>query len=335
MTDGDSTDLDVPLETALVHRPKIAEAIARPELGSSELPSVVYLASLTSKNSVPTMKSALDNIARLVDRRASASTLAWGQLRFQHVAAIRAHLIKTCAPRTVNRSLSALRGVLRASWKLGQINTDDYQRAIDFKGVKTADLAPAGRVASLAEVGAVLRAAMKQEPPKSWRDQAIVLVMVAGGLRRQEASSLDVISYDFERGSVAVRRGKGGKYRMTYLPEGYREFFEPWVSFQKDRGCSDLFVRWDRVDGPTHERLQPSGIDYVLGELVELSGVADLTPHDLRRTFATNLLDNGTDILMVQKLMGHADVKTTAIYDRRGEKSKQAAVENMPIASLK
>lgn len=44
------------------------------------------------------------------------------------------------------------------------------------------------------------------------------------------------------------------------------------------------------------------------------------------------MLENGADILMVQKLMGHADVKTTAIYDRRGEKSKQAAAQKLPVA---
>jgi site-specific recombinase XerD len=80
------------------------------------------------------------------------------------------------------------------------------------------------------------------------------------------------------------------------------------------------------------KRLGRAGVDHVLGELVTLAGVADLTPHDLRRTFATDLLEHGADILMVQKLTGHENVKTTAIYDRRGEKGKREAVAKLPTA---
>jgi site-specific recombinase XerD len=315
---------------ALVHQPRGSDLVSvRP---ASEHPAAVYLSQFTSTDSIPAMKSALEKIAVIVDVRATKDTLPWHQLRFQHTQAIRAELVRTYEPRTVNRMLSALRGVMKAAWQLGQINTDDYQRAMDFKGLKTGALPPSGRVVSIEEVRTVLIVAAGQEAPKSWRDQALLVTMFAGGLRRQEASALDTRNFDTATGAVTIRRGKGGKYRTTYLAEGYREWVEPWAKFQRECACVPMFVRWNKDKGPTTQRLSNAGIDYVLGELVELAKIPDLTPHDLRRTFATDLLENGADILMVQKLMGHADVKTTSIYDRRGEKSKQAAVEKLPIA---
>lgn len=301
---------------------------------ASEHPVAVYLAQLSSADSRPAMKSGLEKIAAIVDRNSTAASLPWHQLRFQHTMAIRAELVNRYGPRTVNRMLSALRGVLKMAWQLGQIETADYQRAINLKGVKTACLPPSGRVVSIDEVRAILIAAARQDSPKSWRDQALLVSMFAGGLRRQEASALDAGHLDVDTGAITIRRGKGSKFRTTYLATGYRAWIEPWVMFQRERHCAPMFVRWTKAGGPSRQRLSRAGVDYVLGELVELAGIANLTPHDLRRTFATDLLENGADILMVQKLMGHADVKTTAIYDRRGEKSKQAAAEKLPVAVL-
>ena len=319
-------------ETALVYQPRDATGLAAPiGINLAEHPVAVYLAQL-GEDSRPAMRSGLAKIAERIDRRATLWSLPWHQLRIQHTLALRASLVSSYSERTVNRMLSAVRGVLKASWQLGQISTEDYQRALDFKSMKTGDLPPAGRAVSIEEVCTLLRAAASQDPPWGWRDQALFIAMFAGGLRRQEVSALDTYQYDPATGAIQVQRGKRGKFRTTYLAEGYRPWLLPWFKFQRDRKCEPLFVRWDRDRGPTTKRLGRAGVDYVLGELVELAGVPPLTPHDLRRTFATDLLENGADILMVQKLMGHADVKTTAIYDRRGEKGKRAAVEKLPIA---
>lgn len=319
---------------ALLHQPRSVKTDlveAPPGLNLSTHPVAVYLARLGAA-SRPAMRSSLSKIATLIDPRATPFTLPWHQLRFQHTQAIRTALIETYETRTVNRMLAALRGVIKTAWQLEQINTDDYRRALDFKSEKTSDLAPAGRSVPLTEVQAILRAAASTEPPLGWRNQALLIVMFAGGLRRQEAAALDLAHYDPATGALRVQRGKRGKFRETYLAQGYRPWIEPWLQFQRQHGCVPMFVSWSRHGKPTPRRLSKAGVDHVLGQIVDRAGIPDLTPHDLRRTFATDLLENGADLLLVQKLMGHADVKTTALYDRRGEKAKQAVVEKLPIA---
>jgi len=311
----------------LVHQPRGGELA--PPVRAQEHPVAVYLARL-AVDSRPAMKSSLKKLAALVDHRASMYTLPWHELRFSHTQALRARLVEDYSPRSVNRMLSALRGVLKTAWKLGVMSTDDYTRAIDVDYVSTSGLEPAGRVVVADEVRKLLRTAAAQPAPLCHRDIALLVVLYAAGLRRQEASALDVARYSPTDGNLVVARGKRGKSRQTYVPAGYRALLEPWLAFQRARGCEPMFVRWDRDRGPTMDRLGRAGVDHVLGELAaKLSG--KVTPHDLRRSFATDLLENGADLLMVQQLMGHADVKTTAIYDRRGERGKRVAIEKMPI----
>ena len=318
--------------TALVHRPRSSSTeLGLPrELRPEEHPVAVYLASL-SRDSRPAMLSGLKVIAGMVNARADVWTLPWHELRFKHTQALRAVLVERFAPRTVNRMLSSMRGVLKASWKLEQISTDDYMRAIDLKHEKTQGLPPSGRFVEQFEVAKLLRAAASSAEPMNHRNQALLIVMYAGGIRRQEVSGLNVADYSDADGALTVRRGKRGKFRVTYLPEGYRSWLAPWLAFQRDRGCEPLFVRFDRDKGATMARLGRVGVDRALQTIAKLAGVDDVTPHDLRRSFATDLLDNGADLLMVQQLMGHSDVKTTSIYDRRGEVGKRKAIEKLPV----
>jgi site-specific recombinase XerD len=74
-------------------------------------------------------------------------------------------------------------------------------------------------------------------------------------------------------------------------------------------------------------RLTDEAVRYILQSRATQADIKHTSPHDLRRTFVSNLLDAGADIVTVQKMAGHANVTTTARYDRRGEAVKQKASE--------
>ena len=78
--------------------------------------------------------------------------------------------------------------------------------------------------------------------------------------------------------------------------------------------------------------ISPAAIARIVNKRAAEAGVSAFSPHDMRRTFAGDLLDAGADISTVQKLMGHADPRTTASYDRRGERAKVAAVGRLHMA---
>jgi len=77
--------------------------------------------------------------------------------------------------------------------------------------------------------------------------------------------------------------------------------------------------------------LRGESIAYILRRRQEQAGSAPFSPHDMRRTFVTRLLDAGEDVFTVQKLAGHADVSTTVRYDLRDETAKRRAVRHLHI----
>lgn len=123
----------------------------------------VYLASLAT-GSRRAMQSALETIAALLTSgRCTALTLPWPLLRAQHTLAVRAALAECYAPATANKMLSALRGTLKAAWRLGQMATDDYQRAIDLPPVRGETL-PRGRALQASFARCSKRAPMIRRP---------------------------------------------------------------------------------------------------------------------------------------------------------------------------
>lgn len=309
---------------------ELAPVIGRP---ADQNPAVAYLAGLREGPGRRTMRQALNLIAGLTSGgRCDLSTFPWAGLRFQHTAAIRAKLAEGYAPATANKMLAALRGTLKAAWRLGQVSADDYQRAADLGQVKGETLLR-GRALTAGELRALFAACARDTTPAGARDAALLAILYGAGLRRSEAVALAVADYDPESGAVTVRAGKGHKARVTYVGGGACDALAAWLTL---RGQAPGALFWPVVKGGgmIPRAMSVQAVYKVMAKRAAEAGVREFSPHDLRRSYISDLLDAGADLSTAQRLAGHASTSTTTRYDRRGEAAKRKAAGLLHVPYL-
>ena len=310
-------------------------------------PLAVYLRRL-GERSRRVMGAALERQARLLTSGLhGAAEIDWTRLDYQHTAALRAALQEPwidergeeqrLSPATIRLYLAALRGVLRECWRLGYTDAETFRRAADIAPVR-GETAARGRALAPDEIRALFAACLRDPGPAGRRDAALLAVLYGAGLRRSEASGLDLRDYTPGTGALQVRHGKGDKARLVYLEGAGGAALQGWLALRSARP-GPLFLRlnnqgeilWQRTVRTGAEtrtapaRLSAQGLFYILRGRGREAGLTPFSPHDLRRTFISDLLDAGADISATQRLVGHAQVTTTQRYDRRGEESKRKA----------
>jgi integrase/recombinase XerD len=166
----------------------------------------------------------------------------------------------------------------------------------------------------LSDVEAILAAAGEAGTTLAKRDRALLEFLYGTGARISEAVGLDIDDFDADEGSVLLR-GKGSKQRIVPVGsvavaavEDYLQSGRPaLVSAKTPTAAMFLNARGGR--------LSRQSAWTVLSKAAERAGVtADVSPHTLRHSFATHLLDGGADVRVVQELLGHASVTTTQVY---------------------
>ncbi len=292
-------------------------------------PARAYLLSLNSLRSRQTMESFLNIVAKMLGA-GSLSDFHWGALRRHHVMAIIEMLRDSGrAVATVNTYLSALKGVAGEAWMLKLMDVESYQHIRAVRQVRGSTL-PGGRALQREEIRGLFAVCDADRGSAGLRDAALLGVILGCGLRRSEAVALSYESI------VAVERalrvlGKGNKERMAYIPDGAWQRLQLWVDQVRGEAPGALFTRIRRHDDVTADRLTDQAVYHILQVRRQQAGLAQCSPHDLRRTFATALLDNGEDLITVKDAMGHASVTTTQKYDRRGEERLRKARDNLVI----
>jgi len=293
-------------------------------------PAAVYIGGLNSKRSQATQRQSLAVVAELLTGSPDILSCNWSALRFQHTARIRSELAGRYAPATANKILCALRGVLKAAWRLGYMTAEDYYRARDVEGV-TGETLPAGRALVAREITAILAACVNDPTPAGARDAALFVTLYPGGLRRDEVVGLDLEDYDPETGALAVRHGKRNKARGIFIRDiDAKLAISDWLEIRGSEP-GPLFWPVNKGGNPQPRRMTNQAVYNMLAKRGRQAGVKDFSPHDLRRSVISDMLDEGGDIEFIQKFAGHKSVNTTLRYSRRDERGKVKVAELLHV----
>ncbi|MFV1985826.1 MAG: site-specific tyrosine recombinase XerD [Gemmatimonadota bacterium] len=211
------------------------------------------------------------------------------------------------APATVSRAVSSLRVYFRFLNEDGILHADPTELLESPRAGR-----PLPDVLNVHEIELLL-AAITPDRPSAFRDRAILEVLYGCGLRVSELCGLRTRDTDLEARLVRVL-GKGSKERLVPLGADARHALRRYFRELRprlDKGGSEGRVFLNRSGRP----LSRMGVWKILRQYAERAGLTKrVTPHTLRHSFATHLLEGGADLASVQEMLGHADISTTEIY---------------------
>ncbi len=148
------------------------------------------------------------------------------------------------------------------------------------------------------------------------RDRAILEVLYSSGLRVSELVGLDDGDLDLKAGTIKVF-GKGKRERLAPVGRCAIEALEAWLAVRGDEGA--VFINYQGG------RLSTRSVQSMMDKYIRVAGLDEqTTPHSLRHSFATHLLDNGADIRSVQEMLGHLSIASTQIYTHVSKARQQA-----------
>jgi site-specific recombinase XerD len=243
----------------------------------------------------------------------------------QHLHRFRDAFGKELVVRTKNHRLTVLRAFLRYLVQEEELNIYPPDRVTRFKQDPRQV-----KVLTPEELTRLLSAPDSQTM-RGKRDHAILQTFFSTGMRLSELRSLNCRDMNFQTREISVR-GKRGKIRVVFLSDAAVDALQDYLKSRED-SHAPLFLRVMKdipaIDGEKL-RLSVRSIQNIVKKYALIAGVVtDPSPHTLRHSFATHLLNAGADLRVIQELLGHASLSSTQIYthlgiDRLKEIYKQA-----------
>ena len=210
--------------------------------------------------------------------------------------------------RSVNRIISAVRGYYRYLLKIKAVTANPFS---GLKSLRTDKPLPS----FLFEKEMEELLAPGGDDFLQLRNRVLLAVLYSTGCRVSELTAMNVVDIDFGRGTALVT-GKGRKQRMVFIGRQALPLLNEYLQKRRYHAAAchtdaetALFLN------KNGRRLSPRGVRLIVaGYCAEQARARKITPHTLRHTFATHLVDHGADIRAVQELLGHASLATTQVY---------------------
>lgn len=285
-------------------------------------PALRYIRSLTSDRSKNTISYALDRVAKTLNC-SDYMNCPWEKLDHDTVTFLKDKLIKeNLAPKTINTYLTATKQVCKFAWLDKAMPLDTFERIRDIKGVSGSRVSK-GRSLSSDEIKCILQTCKDGSRNTNIRDAAVLVLMASCGLRREEVVTLKKSNLNLLTRDLIVL-GKRNKERKLRVPQSAFPIIKKWIDTKENfpwrRSEPEfLFTRVHKSGKLLIGGLSGQAIADIITKRFKLADVEKFAPHDLRRTFATTMLNNGVDMPDLQIMMGHSDLSTTQIYDKRGD----------------
>jgi len=233
-----------------------------------------------------------------------------------------AHLYdQPLATTSVSRHLSTLRAFFNYLEMEGQIKINPCEL---IESPKLPKMLPT--VLNINEVTMLLDS-FTTETDRDIRNKAMVELLYASGMRASELLNLDVADLYLDMGFVRCT-GKGSKERIVPIGEVATEAIKAYLG-----GARQGLLKEERTEAlflnRLGKRMSRQGFWKILKEQARIAGIKkEISPHKLRHSFATHLIENGADLRIVQELLGHADISTTQIYTHLSKTHLQKVIED-------
>lgn len=288
-------------------------------------PVTLYLLNLRSQHSARTQFSKLKNAVAYFgyDDPYSAE---WEKFKRENFLWLRQSLLSEGKKsNTINATMSAIKGVLYEFLVKKMIGSDDYFLIKSIKSLSRNDVSR-GTAIPIEDLRKMFK---RPSSPIEARNNLVIALIYGCGLRRSESVKIDLSDIFKQGDGVFLKiKGKGAKNRNVPVHPAIVAYLDLWIKDYIVDKKGPLLVRIRKGDDVTGVRLTDQAIYNIIKERAVNP---DIAPHDLRRSFISNLLDEGAGIETVSELVGHESTDTTKGYDLTGHRRMKKAAYMLPF----